>query len=393
MRKGSLYAVAALGALSDVAHAQSSVALYGVVDEGLNYNSNAGGSRLYNLTSGGLQGSRWGLRGREDLGGGLAALFALESGFNASNGKAGQGGLAFGRQALVGLAGDFGTVTLGRQYDALVDSVGAFAAAGQWGTAMSAHAGDIDNFNNSYRANHTVKYRSAAHAGLTFTGTYSLGGVAGDVAANQVWSLGARYGGGPLAFGMAYLNARTPAANAGSLFGNNTSTGTPSAVTSPVYRGFTSANTYQVIGIGAAYAIGAATIGATYSNIRFMHLGAVPGLNAMRYAGTVAFDNAEINVKYQVTPALLLGAAFSYTKGSPVRDTSGASRSGANYLQVAVGADYFLSKRTDVYLAGVHQKASGTDSTGGPAVAAIRALPASNSNRQTMVRVGIRHRF
>ncbi|NHB08393.1 porin [Burkholderia cepacia] len=390
--KKSLYALAVLGTFSGIAHAQSSVTLYGIVDEGLNYNSNAGGSRLYNLTSGGLQGSRWGLRGKEDLGGGLNALFVLENGFDASSGKLGQGGLEFGRQAFVGLGSRFGTVTLGRQYDAVVDSVGAFAVAGQWGTAMSAHAGDIDNFNNSYRGNNTIKYTSPTYAGVTFVGTYSLGGVAGNVTANQIWSLGASYANGPLTLGAAYLNARTPAANAG-MFANNTGTGTPSAVTTPVYSGFASANTYQVIGVGGAYAFGAATIGATYSNIRFMNLGAVPGLNAIHYTGTATFNNAEINFKYQVTSALLAGAAFNYTKGNSVGETNGATNTGAKYLQAAVGTDYFLSKRTDVYLAAVYQKASGTDSTGGSAVAAISALPASNSNRQTMVRIGIRHKF
>jgi predicted porin len=391
--KKSLRALAILGTFSSDTYAQGNVTLFGIIDEGLNYNSNAHGSRLYNLTSGGLQGSRWGLRGKEDLGGGLTARFVLESGFNASNGHLGQGGLGFGRQAHVGLENAFGAVTLGRQYDALVDSVGALSAAGQWGTSMSAHVGDIDNFNNAHRTNHTVKYTSPTYAGLRFVGTYSFGGVAGNFTANQIWSLGAAYANGPLTLGAGYLNARTPAANAGSLFGNNTATSTPSAVATPSYRGFTSANTYQVFGIGSAYAIGAATIGATYSNIRFLNLGAVPGANALRYAGSATFNNVEINFKYQVTPVLLAGLAFDYMKGNPVSETSGATNPGATYLQASVGADYFLSPRTDVYLAAVFQKASGTDSTGGAAVAAISAMPASDSNRQTVVRVGMRHKF
>ena len=55
------------------------------------------------LYQGNLQGSRWGLKGTEDLGGGLKAIFQLENGFDVNNGKLGQGGLLFGRQAYVGL--------------------------------------------------------------------------------------------------------------------------------------------------------------------------------------------------------------------------------------------------------------------------------------------------
>jgi predicted porin len=369
------------------------VTLYGVLDEGLNYNSNAGGHQLYSLTSGGLQASRWGLRGAEDLGGGTKAIFVLENGFDVSTGKLGQGGLMFGRQAYVGLSSRLGTVTLGRQYDSVVDYVGILATGDQWASSMGAHPGDLDNLNNSFRTNNTIKYTSANYAGLTFGGTYSLGGVAGNFTSNQIWSLGAGYVNGPLTLAVGYLNARTPGANSGSMFGNNTSTTTASSVSSPVFSGFVSANTYQVIAAGGAYTLGAATIGATYSNIKFMDLGAVASLNTKGYSGTATFNNAELNFKYQLTPALLVGAAFNYTKGSDVSQTGGTINPGAKYLQGALGADYFLSKRTDVYMVGIYQKASGTDSTGKSAVAAINTQSASNSDRQAFVRIGIREKF
>ncbi|BCF93414.1 porin [Paraburkholderia largidicola] len=392
MRK-SFLALAVLGVFAGVVHAQSSVTLYGVLDEGLNYNSNAGGHRLYSLTSGGLQASRWGLRGAEDVGGGTKAIFVLENGFDVSTGKLGQGGLMFGRQAYVGLSSGLGTVTLGRQYDSVVDYVGILATGDQWASSMGAHPGDLDNLNNSYRTNNTIKYASANYAGLTFGGTYSLGGVAGNLTSNQIWSLGAGYANGPLTLAVGYLNARTPGANSGSMFGNNTSSTTASTVTTPVYSGFVSANTYQVIAAGGAYTLGAATFGATYSNIRFMNLGAVASLNTKGYTGSATFNDVEINFKYQLTPALLAGAAFNYTKGSDVSESGGATNPGAKYLQGALGVDYFLSKRTDVYVVGIYQKASGTDSTGKSAVAAINTQSASSSDRQAFVRVGIREKF
>jgi len=389
--KKSLLALAALGAFAGVAHAQSSVTLYGIIDEGFNINTNSAGKHLYNLSSGVLQGSRFGLRGTEDLGGGLKAIFVLENGFDVNNGKLGQGGLMFGRQAYVGLSSQFGTVTLGRQYDSVVDYVGPLEAGDQWGGYIAAHPGDIDNFNNAYRTNNTVKYTSANYNGLTFGGTYSFGGVAGNFSSNQIWSLGAGYNNGPLVLGVGYLNARTPAA-AGGLF----NTGSPTvaanaAVSSPVYAGFTSANTYQVIGAGGAYTFGAATIGATYSNIRFGNLGAS---FASPFKGQSAtFNNAELNFKYQLTPALLIGAAYDYTRGAEI---DGASR--AQYHQGAVGVDYFLSKRTDVYVTGVYQHALGetlniagtgvTDATAG-----INGLTGSSNQNQFTARIGIRHKF
>jgi predicted porin len=378
--KKSLLALAALGAFAGVAHAQSSVTLYGIIDEGFNINTNSGGSHLYNLSSGVLQGSRWGLRGTEDLGGGLKAVFVLENGFDVNSGKLGQGGLMFGRQAYVGLSSQFGTVTLGRQYDSVVDYVGPLEAGDQWGGYIAAHPGDLDNFNNAYRVNNAIKFTSANYAGLTFGGLYSLGGVAGDYSRNQIFSAGVGYNNGPLVLGAGYLNVRNPNV---SLFGNNTATATLSTVSSPVYSGYASAHTYQVIGAGGAYTIGAATIGATYSNVKFYDIG-----GATFTGQTATFNNGEINFKYQLTPALLVGAAYDYTRGSSLNGNDSAK-----YHQGSAGVDYFLSKRTDVYITGVYQHASGTDSTGKSAVAAINGLSASSNDNQFTARIGIRHKF
>ncbi|MDP9651246.1 porin [Paraburkholderia caledonica] len=388
--KKSLVIASILGAATGVAHAESSVTLYGIIGTSINFNTNSGGHQLYNLTAGPLQGSRFGFRGSEDLGGGYAATFTLENGYDPTSGKLGQGGLIFGRQAFVGLSSNYGTVTLGRQYDALVDNVGLLATGDQWGGYLQAHAGDVDNFNNTYRTNNTVKYAFKSN-GLLIAGTYSFGNVAGNFSQNQIWSLGASYTSGNLSLGVGYLNARNPNI---SLFGNSTS-GTPSAATSNVansntriYSGYSSANTYQVIGAGAAYTIGLATLGATYSNVKFMALGSSSGPNPSNYHGTAAFNNVEVNFKYQLTPALVLGTAYTYTDGSSVNGNAGAK-----YHQVGVGADYNLSKRTDVYIVGVYQKASGTDSTNHPAVAQITGLAASTTNHQAIASVGIRHKF
>lgn len=387
--KKLLLALAALSVFAGVAHAQSSVTLYGIIDEGFNINTNANGQHLYTLSSGVLQSSRWGLRGTEDLGAGLKAIFALEDGLNFHSGKLGQGGFAFDRQAYVGFSGRFGTVTLGRQYDSIVDYVGPLQISNQWGGYISAHPGDLDNFSGSYRANNAIKFASANYMGFKFGGLYSR--TVDDYNRYQIFSLGAGYNNGPLVLGMGYLNVRNP--NASFFRNSKLSTVNPlvSNVSSPVYAGYGSAHTYQVIGGGGAYTFGATTIGATYANVKFYNLGS---LYTSVFAGQEAtFNNAEINFKYQLTPILLVGAAYDYTQGCKINGNSAAQ-----YHQSSLGVDYFLSKRTDVYLIGVYQHASGNTvgadgSTIVPAVAAINGLTASSNQSQFTARIGVRHKF
>ncbi|MBN3851415.1 porin [Paraburkholderia sp. Ac-20342] len=375
-------------------YAQSSVTLYGIIDEGINYNSNMNGGRVFATQSGVMQGSRWGLRGLEDLGGGFSTFFDLENGFDASTGKLGQGGLLFGRQASVGLNSPYGTLSLGRQYASAMDFVGAMAVSNQWAGNINAHPADVDNLNDTFRINNDVKFKSISYGGFSFGGDYSLGGVAGATSRNQAWSLGAGYTMGPLQVGAGYLNVRNPNI---SLFGNATS-GTASAAvantTYPIFSGFTSARTYQVVTTGVAYKLGAATLGATYANVAFKELGdSASGPNPSGYKGSVHFNSAEASLRYQINPALLVGLAYNYTNSSSVSSATGINN-GATYQQGMAGIDYLLSKRTDVYLLGAYQKASGTDSRNRPAIASINNQSSpSSSDRQAVIRIGMRHKF
>jgi len=92
-----LAASVGLGFIATTAHAQSTVTLYGIIDGGFTYTSNQGGKSNYQATAGSEQGSRWGFTGKEDLGGGNAAIFKLENGFNLQTGAASANGRIFGR--------------------------------------------------------------------------------------------------------------------------------------------------------------------------------------------------------------------------------------------------------------------------------------------------------
>lgn len=142
--KKSLIALAVLGAFAGAASAQSSVTLYGVVDVNVQRTDPKVGTSgvdtpaTTGLNGGHMAGNRWGLRGSEDLGGGMRAIFQLESGYNVDTGMLGLGGRLFGRQAYAGLAGGFGTVVAGR--------LGAFSSgAGSFGKF-----GTIDPFRTGY---------------------------------------------------------------------------------------------------------------------------------------------------------------------------------------------------------------------------------------------------
>src|SRR5699024_5057596 len=128
MKKTLLAAALAVGFVG-AAQAETSVTLYGIIDTGVGYQrvkdsdgNKATKTGIYDGTSHGQAGSRWGLKGTEDLGNGLRAEFMLESGINVTTGHHQQGDRLFGRQAWLGLAGDsWGALRFGRQHNVGTD--------------------------------------------------------------------------------------------------------------------------------------------------------------------------------------------------------------------------------------------------------------------------------
>lgn len=390
------------------AQAQGSVTLYGLIDTGINFvndaqsanavapNGRTGGKQVQ-VTSGVLRSNRWGIMGKENLGGGYTTIFTLEDGFDVDSGKFLQGGDLFGRQAFVGIVAPWGKVTLGRQYDLFTEYLGPFQGSA-YTSGFGDHPDDIDNLADSFRANNSIKYTSPVFAGFSFGVMLGLGGVAGNFAQNSFYSVGASYARGPLNVGFGYFRVRNPNQSwwgnqaTSSTTGNNL--GPVTGVTSnPVMAGFASARNYQVIGGAAQYVVGPVTLGFNYSNISFQDLnygpsGTLAQTNPENYTGTATFNSYSLVAQYQFAPTLSLNFSYDYLTGGSVN-----GRKGAKYNEYTALLDYYLSKRTDVYLAGAFQTASGIDSTGQAAVASMVTATPSNGPRQVIGRVGIRHLF
>jgi predicted porin len=386
--KKTLLATAVLGSISLSAHAQSSVTLYGLIDAGISYvnNARAGTSHdsLVKYDDGVASGSRWGLRGTEDLGGGLKALFVLENGFNSGNGTLGQGGALFGRQAFVGLSQDgVGSLTFGRQYSFSTDYLGANYSTGSQTAAgnYAYHINDVDQLTSS-RINNAVKFSSANFAGFTFGALYAFSNQAGAFAgapasgttaapvagSSRAYSFGANYANGPISVGAAYTDIRYP------------SQATPAFSTTIANVSAGNVRDLRTFGAGGRYAIGAATLWALYTNTRFEPI----------TGGSTTFAAYEAGAKYAFTAALTVGAGYTYMHLSDANT--------GHWNQGDLSVDYALSKRTDVYALGIYQIASGRNGTQDVQAqigssTSFFGPSGSGADNQLAFRVGVRHRF
>jgi GBP family porin len=347
---------------SSYAHAQSSVTLFGQIDEALAYINNTGGAPAYRMRSGTWIGSQWGLAGSEDLGNGYRTFFRLENGFDLNTAKLGQGGRLFGRASYLGIGGPFGDVRVGRQYDEVVDYVGPIMANGR-GTAPMY---DIDNTGNDWATSDAVKYTSPTYKGFSMAAMAASGGVAGQISTNSVTSVGAGYKAGPLQIGAAYTSVRNPYAT---WFD---STGASSIVTFGAY--LPAAHSLNIAAGGVAYTFDKLTarIGVSHSDLTAANNGA-----DVQY--TISMGQAD----YWMTPTLRLAAAIDVIDGN-----LGSLDQHPKYLEYNLVADYFLSKSTDLYMWAIYGTAGG-----GATQMQIGQLTASSTASQFNINFGMRYRF
>jgi len=204
----NIFAAAALAACAGAASAQSGVTIYGTVDAGLVRETGGAAGDVTKLTSGVGTYSRLGFRGSEDLGGGLSAIFTLESGFRVDTGEQAEAGSLFNRQAFLGLKSPFGTLTLGRQntpyHNALVQ-VGDPFGTGFAGTSRN----QFPDWGTNVRASNTILYSAPETMGFTGELMYSPGEQPGSATAGRQTGASIGYARGPLNVRFAYNNKNT----------------------------------------------------------------------------------------------------------------------------------------------------------------------------------------
>jgi predicted porin len=358
MKKSTL-ALAVLSAFAASAQAQTSVTMYGVLDAGIAVERSCDGCNVAKLSSGIASGSRLGFRGTEALGNGLSANFVLEAGILADTGRSDQGGTMFGRQAFVGLNGNLGAVTLGRQYNlqylALVDVADPFKGG------MAGSATNLVGY-SARRMDNAIQYASPDMNGFTMSAAYGFGETAGSNAANRAYGVALGYANGPLTLRLAHHD-------------KNTST----LASATVVAGSTNAKNTLLAG---NMNFGVATVYAAYGINKGE--GSSPFWNANNpYGAAVPSTSSTDSRDALLGVAVPLGATTLMASYIHKDDKNAANRDAD---QIAVGATYAMSKRTDLYAAYSHIKnRNGAAYTVGNATEAGTGCIAFN--------VGMRHTF
>jgi len=361
---------ASLGVLACAANAQSSVTLYGTVDQYLSRLKSSSGTTITSLEDGTTLRSRLGLRGEEDLGGGYKAKFQLEMGLYADSGSQADTTRAFDRQAWVGVAAPYGELRFGRQN-------GIIFYRGDYIDFTSRTLGSVVNaFGTPSRYDNDLSYISPRLGGFLFEAHYALGESTAGASSQAVYQLGLDYLNGPFRVGYAGITGKAPdgAAVAQSMRYDN------------LYANYDYGN-------GKVYAVyirsnnnaASGTLnngGSILGNVG----GVVAGTNA---EATRFYRITQISGDYNVTPVLRVGALYGQ-----IKDTSG---NGKNANGFGIGAYYSLSKRTTL-VALVHSLRNDPNAGFRPSgSAAVRAnfTAAADVNGKTIngLALGVVHRF
>jgi predicted porin len=335
--KKSLVALAAFATIG-AAYAQSSVTLFGIVDAGYARVTGNGASRS-GMTNSGLNSSRFGMRGSEDLGGGLKANFWLEGQLTNDDGNA--AGLNFQRRSTVGLSGGFGEVKLGREYAPTFWNTTVFDPFGTNGIGAANSPGLLGS---PVRNNNSITYLLPGGLGGLY-GEYQM--AFGEQASNAANSKQGNYSGLRVGYRQGPLNA---------------------AFASGKLKGATAAADVSVSNFGASY------------NLRFVNL--------MFGTGSEK-TGAGAKTKYTEFGAVAPMGAGEIRAAYSRYDVSASNN---DWNKFALGYGHNLSKRTQVYgtYAKVSNKGAATRSVSNNGVAAIAAAPGGGS---TGIEFGVRHSF
>ncbi len=407
--KKSIIALAVLGSFAAAASAQSSITLYGIAEPvvQIGFNSevtdklaNAGagatvkqsaGVRVVDGNDGGVGASRFGMRGREDLGGGLAATFRLEAALQINNGAAEQsgGGALFGRWATAGLAGGFGSVDLGKMLtpafivQANTEVQGSASGIADAWAYLAASNGSFAGINGLARAANAITYNTPDLGGFGLSLMYATGGAKNTSATgatsltgstgfgspscgsscsgNKGGSISGSYANGPLYVGLAFEQVQ--------------SIDSPAATT-----GLSKAQGKLSV-LGASYDFGVVKLFGNYSQKKQE--------NTVAVVGTALASTAKT---YSLSLSAPLGGGTGYLMAakSKVSGDVSATSQYAKYDGKAfnIGYNYPLSKRTTIttnYGKGTIDQDWQSTTT--------RAATASVGQKDSAAAVGIRHTF
>ncbi|SAK49029.1 porin [Caballeronia temeraria] len=357
------------------AHAQSSVTLYGVLDAGLLYQSTSAATfahnapdtgKVYRFKDGGIYSSIWGLKATEDLGGGYFVNVKLQGSFDSGTGKSGlsdtPGATAmFNQYATVGVSGPFGTFNAGRQivpmiwamYDTdvrraqyfgsvLTAWLGMNTAAGWPGTSTNGSIGAL------YDSNALV-YVSPTWAGLSASLEYAPGGVAGQFQGGTRESAVLKYSNFGLTLTAVYYNGHDANPAPGSV---------PTGL-----------NNNRMMYFGGLYTTHGFSFSLSYAN----------GKNPAN-SDHANYDMYSGGLGYRFAPDLNVTTGVYYIKDK--NDSSNHS------LEVAIGAEYNLSKRTLAYAEVGHVNNNGTMNQ-----MIVYGQPTAPGKSTTAAMLGLRHNF
>jgi predicted porin len=340
------------------AFAQSSVTLYGIVDQSIRYTSNANADNdgLVQLTNGALTNSRWGIKGSEALGGGMQAIFQLENGFDPDTGRANQNNALFGRQAYVGLAGTWGTVALGRQNTEGWTFSGDFDPLGVGNYPGNSWAYSLDRIRSDNAVSYTGRF-----GGVNVGASYGFGETPGSLKPNQYWGTHATYLTGRFGVGAVYQEMRDAQGSRQQMW--------------------SAAGRYTIgnVRLFLAYIGGKDRSGAIDNDFLNDPSRGIVVTRAQAAANPRKDAILVTGLAWQATPSWHLSGAFYY---GDIDNKNGIAGNGGKRYTGVILAEYSLSRRTQLYGTVDYNRVTG---------GAVTELPGKNN--QTGVAAGIRHIF
>lgn len=444
--KKSLFALAALGAFAGAAQAQSSVTLYGTLDASVGYLGNAGltapasnagagistsgtgpqalgpTNNMQGVTNainagvlntgnsisfidGAISTSLWGMKGSEDLGGGMKANFDLQSDAMTNNGQTHNSGL-FRRSAWVGLSAGWGEVKLGRQPNPLPEASGTFVPV-QGNTVHQVRSVSRSSLGDQF--SNAISYTTPTMSGFKAKALYAMSNTAGEGNNGAIFAANAFLNMGNLDIAAAYNQAwATGTSQALPYSSTNTAAeASPLSSTNPFNGGnavgYAAGIKYKVtpaLSIGYGFWHGDGDNGTSIGSIA-TNANTVGSTNGTRAVGQSTYSGNVnlIGVGYQATPTLLLGLNYAIsTLDSTLTNFQARyslSKRTTSYFQASMAKNGAGTTNDGLIMGNFNATSTNSNSTGstnvyGATPSAWYGIP---NTTQTAFQVGVIHSF